>query len=679
MSTRRCSVEGCGARLLIGLLALATVASAGTVTITSDKTPVMDGAKVLAYLSKGATLKTERTNGDWLGVRIRVGGKVLFGWVHRKHTAPASTRPKKPKVPATLDDAAKAEFTKRKAAAEKLVEQGKFREAVDLLDKFPQRFWKTKWEAEIRKLSLDIEKRAHATPDYMDAQAKKAFEACKAKADALLAKGKLPQAIKAMAGFPARFEKTQWAQRAETYRLSLMRRARAPFEKLEKQLYDLVAAGEFDQAHARIKAASGQSLPGAEAQLKSATAFVDVHKKAAAKPKPATTNGFLATEVYTADAEFRKGMAMLANIVMPPGATAVQIRQGQKTIAVQVPKLQDRLAHARQMLHTYPWSPVLPLYLARLCARNKLADEALKHYARARRLDLGHSTVSLDAAVEQARVLLRLKRPTDAVKLLLEAVKLAPDDFIALATLGRAQLATGNKRAAIAAWQKSLRACPHQPQVARELKKAKGQPIADKRPDKLELVNLVAQVQPSCVVIRPRQGLGSGFVIRADGLICTNFHVIASGPPIRVAVKRTGKPKPEVITDVEVVLADPRRDIALLRVNPRRYRFRPLRLGTAKNVVAAEDIVVIGNPGGLDYTVTKGIISNRDRVLGPGNHYMQTDAGINPGNSGGPLLNMRGEVVGMVTLGTQMMQRTGFALHIDHVLKALPACFPQSQ
>ena len=147
-----------------------------------------------------------------------------------------------------------------------------------------------------------------------------------------------------------------------------------------------------------------------------------------------------------------------------------------------------------------------------------------------------------------------------------------------------------------------------------------------------------------------------------------------------VRVKREGKFV--AIPFVEVVLIAPVHDIAILKVNARRRRFRPLPLGSAKSLQTGQAVVVVGNPGMggriLDYTITRGIVSNLDRELAKGVHFVQTDAAINPGNSGGPMFDLHGRVVGMVTRKAKVMENAGFSLHIEHVRDVLPACFPQA-
>ena len=658
--------------VLVVLAALAAHAAAGTtITIAQSRTPVMDGAKTIAYLAKGMTLPAEKTNGDWFGVRVSVGGKVVFGWVHKKYTAAGGAAAGK----LTLEEEAKKDYETRKAEVEKLLADHKYDKALAVCDAYPQTFWKTKWGSEIRKLGERVEAARDKDGTYAESAAEKEFRKLKDKADALLKDGKLKEAMEAMAAFPGKYEKTKWAQEAEKYRLELARQAHEPFEKVEKEVHALLQDDQFDEARKRVEAAKGK-MPGGERALEDIETFIDLHKKAAGGKTP-LDNRF-ATDVYESDADYRKHLFALHHIVVPPGGQFT-VQHGGQVTTQQVLKLNEQIALGEQLLHKYALSPTVRLLLARLYARASRTDDAVKQYEATRTFDLGRTLVSVDAFIEQGRVLTLSKRAGEAVGVLGQSLQLKADDFIALDALGRAHLVGGNTAAAVEAWEKGLTLNADQPEVVAELRRAKGEAVDAKRPDKFPLVDLVARVQESCVVVRARQGLGSGFVVRSDGLISTNFHVIAPGAPWQIGVKRKGKDKPFYITDVELVLADPHRDIALLRVNNRIHKLRPLPLGSAKQIVAAEDVVVIGNPGGLDYTITKGIVSNCKRTMPNGCDYLQTDAGVNPGNSGGPLFNMRGEVIGMVTLKSATMEKTGFALHIDHVTDAMAKCFPVSQ
>ena len=160
--------------------------------------------------------------------------------------------------------------------------------------------------------------------------------------------------------------------------------------------------------------------------------------------------------------------------------------------------------------------------------------------------------------------------------------------------------------------------------------------------------------------------LGTGFVISPDGFIATNNHVIADVDSITV-VFEDGKE-----LDAEIIGRDPKTDIALIRVKADDLFSLPL--GNSDSVRPGEWVVAIGNPFGLEHTVTAGIVSAKHRFIGQGSYddYIQTDAAINPGNSGGPLLNLSGEVVGINTLINPQANTIGFAVPINMAKDILP-------
>jgi serine protease Do len=145
-------------------------------------------------------------------------------------------------------------------------------------------------------------------------------------------------------------------------------------------------------------------------------------------------------------------------------------------------------------------------------------------------------------------------------------------------------------------------------------------------------------------------GSGSGFIIDPNGMVLTNHHVVDGADSITVTVDHNGK---ETDYQAKLIGSDPKTDIALVQIvrdvkenSPLPY----LKLGNSDSLDVGEWVVAIGNPFGLSHTVTTGIISAKGRSMGgPYDDYLQTDASINPGNSGGPLINMKGEVIGMNT------------------------------
>jgi S1-C subfamily serine protease len=144
----------------------------------------------------------------------------------------------------------------------------------------------------------------------------------------------------------------------------------------------------------------------------------------------------------------------------------------------------------------------------------------------------------------------------------------------------------------------------------------------------------------------PQQGQGSGFIVDSHGHILTNFHVIEGGKQVEVTLSNKHKYK------AQVVLTDKPHDLALLQIDA--PNLTPAVLSNSENLQVGQKVYAIGNPFGLNGTMTTGIISALRSVRGPeGNlieNAIQTDAAINPGNSGGPLLNSHGEVIGINSL-----------------------------
>jgi S1-C subfamily serine protease len=150
-------------------------------------------------------------------------------------------------------------------------------------------------------------------------------------------------------------------------------------------------------------------------------------------------------------------------------------------------------------------------------------------------------------------------------------------------------------------------------------------------------------------------GLGSGFVIDKTGHIVTNYHVVEGASEVNVSFSNRDTVR------AEIVGTDPSTDLAVLRVETSANALTPLPLGNSDKVRVGDPVVAIGNPFGLDRTVTSGIVSALQRLITAPNsfaidHVIQTDAPINPGNSGGPLLNARGQVIGV---NTQIETGTG--------------------
>lgn len=164
----------------------------------------------------------------------------------------------------------------------------------------------------------------------------------------------------------------------------------------------------------------------------------------------------------------------------------------------------------------------------------------------------------------------------------------------------------------------------------------------------------------------PQQGLGSGFIVSADGYILTNAHVVRDAKD--VTVKLTDKRE----FKANVIGTDPQTDVAVLKINAR--NLPTVKLGGPKNMRAGEWVLAIGSPYGFENSVTAGIVSANGRALPDGTYvpFIQTDAAVNPDNSGGPLFNLKGEVIGINSKIDSRMnryQRLSFAIPIDLATK----------
>lgn len=157
---------------------------------------------------------------------------------------------------------------------------------------------------------------------------------------------------------------------------------------------------------------------------------------------------------------------------------------------------------------------------------------------------------------------------------------------------------------------------------------------------------------------RREKALGSGFIISENGYVVTNNHVVEKANEIEVILKGGEESFP-----AEVMGRDPETDLALLKIDTEKD-LPVLQFGDSDALNVGQWVMAIGNPFGLDHTVTAGIISAKGRVIGAGpyDNFLQTDASINPGNSGGPLLNLEGKVVGINTAIVAAGQGIGFAI-----------------
>lgn len=157
-----------------------------------------------------------------------------------------------------------------------------------------------------------------------------------------------------------------------------------------------------------------------------------------------------------------------------------------------------------------------------------------------------------------------------------------------------------------------------------------------------------------------QRSLGSGFIISNDGYIFTNNHVVERADKILVKVSDDEE------YEAKIIGTDAKTDIALIKIKPKNS-LPVVEIGDSEKVKVGEWVIAIGNPFGLEQTVTAGIVSAKGRVIGAGpyDNFIQTDASINPGNSGGPLFSMEGRVIGINTAIVAQGQGIGFAIPIN--------------
>ncbi len=190
---------------------------------------------------------------------------------------------------------------------------------------------------------------------------------------------------------------------------------------------------------------------------------------------------------------------------------------------------------------------------------------------------------------------------------------------------------------------------------------------------KRSIEELTERFGDAVVKVSSPAGLGSGFFIHPDGYVITNFHVIEGETRIKVTVieKRGGTFRRRDFEDVDIVAINPFYDLALLKVElPEGYKPVYVYLDDDEDLREGDTVFAIGNPLGLERSVSEGIVSNRNRAFA-GLTYIQTTAQINPGNSGGPLFNTRGEVVGVTNMKIPFGEGLGFAIPVRYVIDFL--------
>lgn len=195
--------------------------------------------------------------------------------------------------------------------------------------------------------------------------------------------------------------------------------------------------------------------------------------------------------------------------------------------------------------------------------------------------------------------------------------------------------------------------------------------------DELNNIQIYRAVSPSVVNITtetmeydfffmpmPSRGSGSGFVIDSDGHILTNFHVVEGARRLEVTLSDKAK------YSARFIGGDKSNDLAVIHINAPQSKLHPVKLGDSGNLQVGQKALAIGNPFGLNGTLTTGVISSLGRSIRAENdrlieNVIQTDASINPGNSGGPLLNSRGEVIG---INSQILTPTGGSVGVGFAI-----------
>ena len=202
-----------------------------------------------------------------------------------------------------------------------------------------------------------------------------------------------------------------------------------------------------------------------------------------------------------------------------------------------------------------------------------------------------------------------------------------------------------------------------------ELQQPTGQLYKTASLRKTSIEKCVEVVSEAVVKVSSPAGMGSGFFLNEEGYLITNYHVIEKETKIKVAMFQKAKDgfEKKEFKKVKIEAINPFVDLALLKVEDlgdTKVKFA--YLGSSDEIKVGEEVFAIGNPLGLERTVTNGVISTRNRAF-KGLVYIQTNADINPGNSGGPLFNLAGEVIGVTNMGYIFYGGLGFAIPIDYV------------
>ena len=189
-------------------------------------------------------------------------------------------------------------------------------------------------------------------------------------------------------------------------------------------------------------------------------------------------------------------------------------------------------------------------------------------------------------------------------------------------------------------------------------------------------MRIFEQVALAVVLVQTPTGGGSGFFVDTQGHLITNYHVVQGNTEVLIVLGDGSRVRGEVLG------ASPDNDLAVVKIDPRGLRIVPVHLGDSDALVVGDRVAAIGNPFGLQRTLTTGVVSALDRELPPLEEglarqqgIIQTDTAINPGNSGGPLINMAGEVVGVTSAAIGPIAGSvgvNFAIPVNTVARLLP-------
>jgi serine protease Do len=226
-------------------------------------------------------------------------------------------------------------------------------------------------------------------------------------------------------------------------------------------------------------------------------------------------------------------------------------------------------------------------------------------------------------------------------------------------------------RASIVAVRRASEAAPGDPRAPGTAAATPGALYRRAEREEMSVRENVERVGEGVVLVKVPGSLGSGFLISEQGHVITNAHVVQGEQNVTVTLfrKRGTELEKKLFEDVEILAVNPYWDLALLCIPEKQLagvELVPIPFGRFERLRAGEPVFAIGNPLGLERSVSEGIVSTKNREAN-GMLYVQTTAATNPGNSGGPLFNARGEVVGVITWGFLMSEGLNFAIPVETV------------